>query len=82
VYVGVENGNLIVIAMCYHHVDPPILWYVNTTGCCCRCVIAILLNYNAFRHQPRVERYGNNIDFSLGQESEFVRSRIDIQQSI
>jgi hypothetical protein len=51
-------------------------------GCCCRCVKAIFLDFNAFSHQPRVEGYCNNNDFSLGQESKFVRSGIDMQVSI
>jgi hypothetical protein len=54
-YVVVENGNLIATATSYHRVDPSILWYLNTTGCRCRCVMAIFLNYNVFTHQPRVE---------------------------
>jgi hypothetical protein len=81
-YVGVENGNLIATATPYHRVDPPILWYVNTTGCRCRCVMATFLDYNACRHQPRVEGCCNNNVFSLGQKSEFVRSGIDMRASI
>jgi hypothetical protein len=81
-YVRVENGNLIATAMPYHCVEPPILWYVNTTGCRCRRVMAIFLDYKAFSHQPRVEGCCDNIVFSLGQESEFVRSGIDMRASI
>jgi hypothetical protein len=65
-YILIENGNLIATATHYHHVDPPILWYVNTTDCRCRCVMAIFLQYNAFSHQPRVKGCCDNTVFCLG----------------
>jgi hypothetical protein len=77
-YVVVDNGHRIATATPYHPVDPPILWYVNTMDCRCRCVMAIILDYNAFSHQPRVDACCDNIVFSLGQEFKFVRSTIHI----
>jgi len=44
--------------------------------------MAIILHYNAFSHQPWVDGCCNNIVFSLRQESEFIRSGIDMQASI
>jgi len=44
--------------------------------------MAIFFDYNAFTHQPRIEGCCDNIVFSLGQESKFVKSRIDMQALI
>lgn len=36
----------------YHKVDPTILWYINTTGCRARSIMASFVDSTAFSPQP------------------------------
>jgi len=81
-YLSIDNGNLIATTIPYHCVDPLVLWYVNPISSHGRCVMAIILNYNAFSHQPWVQGCCHYMILYLGQETQVIRTIIDMRASI
>lgn len=71
----------------YHKVDPPILWYLNTSGCRARSMMASFVDTAAFSSDPRRQDCCDNCLYNAeaGSNSElpeFRKHRFDISISM
>lgn len=84
-YDGANPSTRSAAPTAYHKVDPPILWYLNTTGCRARSMMASFADTTAFSPEPRRRDCCDNCIYnstvSGGRLPDFTRHKFDISIS-
>ena len=66
----------------YHHIDPGLLFYVNTVGCRCRAVMAAFVDAAAYSGAQEADCCDNFLYSGSDDVPKWQRHRVDARHSL